>query len=182
MPNKLTAKVINYVLSEEGLVLEAYKDGKGIWTVAGGVATTGGYDVLQHKDKPMPVEAALRLTIDLMTRKYLPIVDKAVGGRQLTEAQLAGMISFCWRHGAVKGDWFKRFMCGVDGAGLVASNWNDHGTQIPRAKREDDLIFGGVWPARMLTPVYSVNRRSYLPVNPVPTNLLPVLQSIMGGS
>lgn len=180
--NQLTPKVVSYVLSEEGLVLEAYKDGKGIWTVAGGVAATGGYNVLQHKDKPMSVDAALRLTIDLMKHKYLPVVDKAVGGRQLTEAQLAGMLSFCWRHGAVKGDWFKKWSAGLGHAADLWSNWNDHGTQIPRAKREAALIFDGVWPARMFTPVYSVNRRSYLPVDPVAQNLLPILQQIMGGS
>lgn len=180
--NKLTPRVVSYVLSEEGLVLEAYKDSKGIWTVAGGVATTGGYDVLQHKDKPMSVEQALRLTIDLMERKYLPIVNKAVGGKQLTEAELAGMLSFCWRHGAVKGKWFETWKRGGAGAGMLSSNWTDHGTQISRAVREDNLIFFGKWPDRMFTPVYSVNRRSYLPIKPIPTNLLPVLQQIMGGS
>lgn len=179
---KLTPKVVNYVLSEEGLVLEAYKDGKGIWTVAGGVAATGGYNVLQHKDNPMSIEAALRLTIDLMNRKYLHIVNVAVAQRDLTEAELAGMLSFCWRHGAVKGDWFKAWKAHAGNAELLWSNWNDHGTQIPRAKREAALIFDGVWPTRMFTPVYSVNRRSYLPVNPVPQNLLPILQQIMGGS
>ena len=85
---RLTPRIVAAVAHEEGLVLEAYKDSVGVWTFGLGMATTGGYDVLRYKDKPVPIEEAVRLSIDAMRRDhavcdwlYPRFLGLVVGGR-----------------------------------------------------------------------------------------------------
>jgi GH24 family phage-related lysozyme (muramidase) len=64
---------VAYVGHEEGLVAEAYKDSKGIWTWALGVAATSGFNVQQYRDKPAPLVVCLRASIDYMRAHYCPL-------------------------------------------------------------------------------------------------------------
>lgn len=180
---ELSARAVANTACEEGVVCEAYRDGKGIWTWSMGIATTGGNQVLTFKDRPQSLEAALRAAIALIRAKYLPPVLTAFAGHELTEAQLAGALSFQWRNGTIgKAEWVKAWRAGdVDRARLLFMQWTDHGRQIPRASRERDLFFDGKWRSDFRAPVYAVAKPSYTPVRPVLTEILPILQAIMGG-
>lgn len=178
----LTPRSVAYPLTEEGMVLEAYKDSRGIWTWAGGIATTSGFDVLQYKDKPTTLDAALRATIDFMRTRYLPAVAKAFAGHDLTEAQLAAALSFHWNTGAIlTAQWVKDFMAGKPtSARADIMQWASHGALTARRTREQKLFFDGVWPS-LNVPVYSVSKPSYRPAGARSIDVMPVLQSILGG-
>lgn len=183
MPTELTPRVVANTAREEGLVLEAYRDPKGIWTWSLGIATTGGHNVLVYKDRPQPIDVALRAAIGLIRTRYMPAVLTAFAGRDLTEAQLAGALSFQWRNGTIgRAEWVKAWRSGdLAAARELWMQWTDHGRQINRAKRERALFFDGAWPRDLRVPVWSVAKPSYRPVRPVLTDIMPILQSIMGG-
>lgn len=181
MTLKLTPHIVAYLGSEEGLVPEAYKDSKGVWTWAMGLATTGGYDVLKYKDKPAPLDVCLIKSIDAMRAKYLPIVDKAFPKLILTENQIAAALSFAYRHGHLNAQWVTDFNRGDRSSAFKNYlNWTDHGRQVPRATRERDLFFEGKWPS-LLIPVYTVSHTTYKPLKGTPKDLMPLLQQILGG-
>ena len=178
---KLTPRAVAYIGTEEGLVPAAYYDGKKILTWAMGITSASGINVGAYKDNPQPLHVCLRASIDRMNKVYMPAVVRALGD-ELSENQVAAALSFQWRNGTIeKADWAKDFRTGdMDGAKAGWMNWTDHGRQIPRATRERDLFFDNKWPGEMRTPVYSVSA-SLLPIKPVLTDILPVLQQIMGG-
>lgn len=179
---KLTAKTVAYLGSEEGLVLEAYKDSKGIWTWAMGVATTGGNHVLEYKDKPQSLETALQASIALMKARYLPPVAKAFAGHDLNEHQIAGALSFEWRNGTIMtAQWVKDYRAGkLELAHKDFHNWCDHGRQVPRCTRECDLFFDGAWPKDLSVPVWGVAKPSYQPHGVKKVDLMPTLIKMLG--
>jgi lysozyme len=178
----LTPRSVAYPLTEEGYVPEAYKDAGGVWTVFGGIATTSGYNVLQWKDKPATLDAGLRATIDFMRERFLPDVARTFAGHALTEAQLAAALSFHWNTGAIgKAQWVKDFLGdNVAAARIDIMQWASHGQLTARRVRERSLFFDGVWPS-MNVPIYAVAKPSYRPVTPRTIDVVPVLQSILGG-
>jgi GH24 family phage-related lysozyme (muramidase) len=179
----LTARAVAYLASEEGLVLEAYKDVKGIWTWALGVATPSGFPVLQYKDSPAPLEECLRVSIDLLKKQYLPAVQRAFK-TDLTEAQTAAALGFHWNTGAIeKAQWVKDVNAGeLDRASGNILQWSSHGLLTQRRLREQRLFFKDNWPADIRCNVYPVNRSNYHPVTSkgVRTDLLPTLSKIVG--
>jgi lysozyme len=178
----LTPRAVAYPLSEEGVVLEAYKDNVGVWTWAGGIATTSGFNVAQYKDKPASLDTALRATVDYMRTRYLPAVAKAFAGHDLTEAQFAAALSFHWNTGAIlTAQWVKDFMAGKPASARAdIMQWASHGALTARRKREAALFFDGVWPS-LSVPVYGIAKPSYHPSGSHSIDALPVLQSILGG-
>ena len=181
--SQLTPHVVCYISTEEGLVPEAYKDGKGIWTWAIGVAESGGHNVQQYKDNPQALDTCFKASIALMETSYLPAVIKAFPSKVLTESQIAGALSFHWRSGAIgKAQWVKDFNAGnIEAARHDFMQWTDHGTQIPRCTRERDLFIDGHWPDLTRTPIYGVAKPSYKPVRPHTHDCLSLIQQIMGG-
>lgn len=182
MPLSLTPRAVAYPLSEEGVVLEAYRDSVGVWTWAGGIATTSGFNVMQYKDKPASLDTALRATVDYMRTRYLPAAAKAFAGHDLTEAQLAAALSFHWNTGAIlTAQWVKDFVAGKSASARAnIMQWSSHGALIARRTREQKLFFDGVWPP-LAVPVYGVAKPSYHPSGSHPIDALPVLQTILGG-
>lgn len=180
---RLTPRIVAAVAHEEGLVLEAYKDSVGVWTFGLGMATTGGYDVLRYKDKPVPVEEALRLSINAMRRDKLPAVQQAFDGYRLKEHEIAGALSFHWNTGAIsRASWVKLWKAGlIDKARASYLSWQKPPEIMPRRRRDAALFFDGKWPD-LRVPVFSVRKPSYTPHRSVLHDLLPMIEQIMGGA
>jgi len=180
----LTPKIVAYCCRQEGIGREAYKDSAGVWTWAGGIATTSGFDVLQYKDKPRPLDVCLRATIDLMKARYWPVVQSVFEGHVLSEVQYAAALSFQWHFGKLRqADWVETWLAGDHAkAREEFMQWTDHGRALERAKTERAMFFDGEWPADLRVPVYSVAKPSYQPTKPVMTDVLPMVQQILGGA
>ena len=179
----MTPKAVCYVLHEEGIVPEAYKDSVGVWTWAGGVTNASGHEVFpRYLDKPQSMEKCLEITIWLMRNKYMPSVNRAFEGVILNEAQVAAAISFQWNTGAIRtAQWVRDYMA----RNLVASkkdimDWSSHGQLTTRRTRERDLFFGGKWPP-LLVPVWGVAKPSYHPHGVKSVDLLDTVTKVMGG-
>ncbi len=180
----LTPRVVCYMGHEEGLVLEAYLDSKNVWTWALGVATTGGNNVLQYKDKPQPLEKAIRASVDLINRQYLPAVVRAFGAHNLTENELAAALSFHWNTGAIaRTSWVPMVVAGQRDAAetFLRTHYLNGGLLDERRDREADLFFDNKWPADMRTNVQRVSKPSYRPYGSYPTDISAVVQQVMGG-
>ena len=181
--SQLTPKAVAFITGVEGLILEAYKDSKGIWTWSNGIAETSGYDVLQFKDKPSDIEFALREGIKFMEKKYLPAVLRAFGDHPLTDNQLAAAISFHWNTGAIaSATWVKDFLKGnVNTARSNFMAWRKPAAIIGRRTTECELFFDAKWPSSLNATIWSVAKPSYKPVSPKSVNVMPILQQIMTG-
>jgi lysozyme len=180
---RLTPRIVAAVAHEEGLVLEAYKDSVGVWTWALGVAETGGHNVRQYIDKPSTIEAAVRASIEIMRKKYLPAVQRAFDGHRLKEHEIAGALSFHWNTGAIgRASWVKAWRDGdIADARRRYGEWRKPPEILPRRKRDAELFFDGKWPD-LRVPVFAVRKPSYTPHKPVLHDLLPVIEQIMGGA
>lgn len=144
---KLTKRTLLELVSHEGIVLEAYKDSKGIWTWGIGVTNASGHKVARYKDKPQTVQKVVEIFEWLVRTRYLPDVQKAFEGHPLTEAQLAAALSFHYNTGAItKASWVKSFKAGnIAQAKLEFMNYKKPKEIIPRREAERDLFFNGVW-------------------------------------
>lgn len=181
---KLTPKVVAYLAHEEGLVLEAYKDGGGVWTWALGVTNASGHEVYpRYLDRPQTLERCLEVSVWLMNNRYLPAVRKAFDTFVLTEAQIAAALSFHWNTGAIlTAQWVQEFVHGKPtSARKDIMAWSSHGVLTERRKREQALFFDGKWPSPMLCPVYPVRLPSHTPDfrHPHMTDLMPALTKEM---
>lgn len=175
----LTPKVVCFAAREEGIVREAYKDDKDIWTWSMGCATTSGFNVAKYKDNPQTVETCLRAAVLWIKAKFLPSIDAAFGV-ELPENELAAALSFVWRNGTLTAQWVADFKAGdMEAVQSDWMNWTDHGKEVNRAKHEVDLFCNGVWPDDLRVPVYQVSKPSYKPVRPMLTNIIPILARIL---
>jgi len=181
---KLTPRIVAAVAHEEGLVLEAYKDSVGVWTWSLGVTNASGHQVHpRYLNKPTTVERALEVSIWLLENRYLPTVQKAFDGHRLKEHEIAGALSFHWNTGAIgRASWVKAWTAGrIEDARKGYLDWNKPAAIIPRRKRDAALFFDGVWPD-LRTPIWRVAKPSYRPVGGKPTDILPMLEQMMGGA
>lgn len=179
----LTAKIVEFLAAEEGIVLEAYKDSVGVWTWALGVTDASGHRVARYKDAPTTLERALDVSLWLLRERYLPPVLKAFQGHALTEAQLAAALSFHWNTGAIlTADWVDLFKTGeVAQARTAFMDWRKPAAVVPRRKRERDLFFDAAWPGDMKVTIWNVSKPSYAPKGGRPIDIAPALQQILGG-
>jgi lysozyme len=162
----MTPKTAAFVIAQEGLVLEWYKDSEEVGTWAGGVTDAAGVHVLKYKDNPQTIDVCLKATVELMQKKYLPAVLKAFGKHALNEAQLAAAVSFHWNTGRIgMTDWVTFFLEGKLAAAekFLRSHYLNGGTLQGRRDVEADLFFHGTWPADLRAPVYPVRKPSYTP-------------------
>jgi lysozyme len=180
---ELTPRIVGNLLCEEGIVLQAYRDSQNIWTAFGGIATTGGFNVLQYKDKPQSLRFALQVTVDALRTRYFPEVLKAFHGAPLTEAQAAAALSFQWNtEAAATATWVADFLAGKPQAESDMMHWSHPPSIIPRRTREKNLFFHGTWRTDWRAPVYAdVAKPSYHPIHAQSVEILTVLQSILGG-
>ncbi len=179
---KLTPKIVAAVAHEEGIVLEAYKDSRNIWTWALGVAETGGHDVLKYKDKPSTIEEAISKSIEAMKEGYLKDVQEAFNGCRLKEHEIAGALTFHWNTGKIeKASWVNLWKDGkISEARASYMEWRNPPEIIPRRTRDAALFFDAKWPEDMRAPLFSVSKPSYKPFKPKPIEILPIVQKIMG--
>ena len=175
----LTARSASEIVGHEAIVQEAYKDSVGVWTWSVGIATTSGYDVLQYKDNPQPLQVCLKAYVELITSKYLPAVIKAFAGHQLTEAQLCAALSFHYNTGAIlKASWPKLFLAGeVAKARASIMEWKNPPEIVERRSKERDLFFDGAWTGDGKATVYQVRKPSYTP-DWGPAKRVPVLADL----
>ncbi len=172
---RITARIACELIAHEGIVREAYKDSVGVWTWSVGLATTGGFDVLQYKDNPQTLDVCLGAYLDALQTKYLPAVLKVFAGRTLTEAQTAAALSFHYNTGAIKrASWVKSFLAGdMAEARIDFMDWCNPPEIVKRRRAERDLFFDEQWAGkgtstlyeRVRKPSYQIDWRSAKPVN-----------------
>lgn len=165
MGDRLDVDVLAELVSHEGIVLEAYKDSKGIWTWGIGVTNSSGHKVLRYKDNPATLNKVLEIFEWLVRSKYLPAVEKAFT-RPLTKAQLAAALSFHYNTGAIsRASWVKSFNKGDYGkAEQEIMNWRTPAEIVERRGKERDLFFHGKWSNDGTAVLYEkVNKPSYTP-------------------
>lgn len=164
---KLSIKVLREIASHEGAVREAYRDSKGIWTWGIGVTNASGHSVYpRYKDNPQEMSKVLGIYEWLLRTKYLPDVEAAFKGVDLTEEQLAAALSFHYNTGAIKrASWVKSFKAGnINTARSQFMNWKSPKEIIPRRQAERDLFFDGKWSGDGTVNIYEVvNKPSYSP-------------------
>lgn len=162
---KLSRQALAELISHEGIVLEAYKDSKGVWTWGIGVTDKSGHRVKRYKDKPQSLEKVIEIFEWLVRTQYLPAV-KAAFRMPLTPEQEAAALSFHYNTGAIgRASWVKSFNEGnEDKARQEIMNWRSPVEIIPRRKKERDLFFDGKWSNNGTAVLYGeVNKPSYSP-------------------
>lgn len=167
--NVLTAPIVLELLAHEGVVQEAYRDSVGVWTWSVGITDASGHKVFpRYKDKPATLERCMEVYLWLLREKYLPAVNKAFGGKDLTEAQLGAALSFHWNTGAIgRATWVKKFLAGDLGeARKRVLDWAHPAELIKRRQAEAALFFDGKWTNNGTALVYQVSKPSYRPVKP----------------
>lgn len=163
-PEELTKRALLELIDHESIVLEAYKDSKGVWTWGIGVTDSSGHRVGRYKDNPQTVERVIEIFKWLVETKYLPDVLEAFD-EPLTENQLAAALSFHYNTGAIKKAlWVKSFNKGdTEKAREEFMNYRSPPEIIPRREKERDLFFDGVWSNDGCATIFPVNKPSYRP-------------------
>lgn len=179
----LTERAVLEIVEHEAIVLEAYKDSRGIWTWSVGITSASGHDVARYKDAPQTLAHCLAVYVWLLREKYLPAVLKAFEGCTLKEHELAAAVSFHWNTGAIgKADWVKLFKAGkVDAARTAFMNWSNPPEIIARRKAEQKLFFDGKWIGDGTVIVWPVRKPSYAPdwAHPQPTDIRAAIKEAM---
>ena len=162
----LTSRALLELAQHEGIVLEAYKDSRGIWTWGVGVTNSSGHKVCpRYKDNPSTVERTLEVFKWLVETKYMPDVVETLGD-DLEEHELAAAVSFHYNTGSIRSaQWVKSYLAGnIEAARKEFMNWRSPKEIIPRREAERDLFFDGKWSDRLNATVYErVSKPSYSP-------------------
>jgi GH24 family phage-related lysozyme (muramidase) len=153
------------IITHEGLVREAYKDSRGIWTWGIGVTSASGHEVERYIDNPQPISRVIEIFEWLLREKYLPSVEQAFRGLVLTDTQLAGALSFHYNTGAIqRASWVKKWKRGdFSGAYDAFMHWRRPKEIAPRREKERALFFKGVWSGRGEVIEYPVKRSTHTP-------------------
>jgi lysozyme len=162
----LTKRAMIEIVSHEGIVLESYKDSKGIWTWGVGVTDASGHHVGRYKDNPQSIAKVVEIYKWLLETKYLPPVLQAFKGVKLSESQLAAAVSFHYNTGAIgRASWVRSFKEGKRAqARREFLQWKRPPEIFDRRKKEAALFFDGLWSNSGLVTVYTkVNKPSYTP-------------------
>lgn len=143
----LSERMLLEIAEHEGLVLEAYLDSVGVWTWGFGVTDASGHKVDRYRRARSTIERAVEVFEWLLRTKYVPEVQRAFKGRDLTEAQMTAAVSFHWNTGAIgQADWVQSFLLGRrEKAWTEFLNWSRPREIISRRKAERDLFFDGRW-------------------------------------
>ena len=163
---KLTSRGAKELIAHEGIVREAYKDSKGIWTWSVGITSASGIKVYpDFVDKPQTMRRCLEAFIDRLNKNYTPAVNAAFKGHALTEAQFTAALSFHFNTGGIKtATWVSEWKAGkVDAARKSIMNWKKPPEIIPRREKERDLFFNGKWSSKGKSTEFPVKKPSYTP-------------------
>lgn len=133
---QLSDKGVAFLEAHEGVVLKAYRDPVGVWTIGAGLTSASGV-VKVRPEMIITRDEASRLLREALRRNYEPRVAKAMPGAAQHEFD-AGT-SFDWNTGAIhKATWVKRWRAKAAAtlikAGLMA--WTKGGGKVlPGLKR-----------------------------------------------
>lgn len=143
----LTKRMVMEVASHEAVVRESYKDSVGVWTWSVGITSASGHKVERYIGDPQPLERCMDVYVWLLRENYLPAVERAFAGHDLSEAQIAAALSFHYNTGGIeKASWVKLFKAGdITGAKRAFMNWRKPPEIVPRRRAERDLFFKGKW-------------------------------------
>lgn len=144
---------------EEGVVLRAYRDVVGVWTIGAGLTAASGV-IKPAAGMVITPEEATRLTVLALRKNYEPAVEVAmsVGGattRRPKQHEFDAGVSFHWNTGAIrKASWVKRWKEGAARTTIAAAFmlWvKGGGKVIPglvnRRSRELAMLMDGIYPA-----------------------------------
>lgn len=176
--NKIDAQVATEVASHEGLVREAYKDSKGIWTWSIGLTSASGHSVERYIGKPQELRHCLAVYAWALER-YADDVRKAFT-KPLTQAQFAAALSFNYNTGAIgRASWVKKFNAGdIAGAKKAFMEWRKPPEIISRREKERDLFFDGKWSNNGTILEYQNVTGNGKPTNPKRTEIKSTFETI----
>lgn len=147
---RMSAEGLAFLEAHEGVVLKAYRDPVGIWTIGAGLTSASGV-VKVAPGMIITSAEATRLLDQALSRNYEPSVKKAMPRAKQHEFD-AG-VSFHWNTGAIgKASWVKRWQANAAKelirAGLMA--WNKGGGRVlpgltRRRKEEAAMLLEGVY-------------------------------------
>jgi lysozyme len=150
-PGGLTLRGHLEVITHEAIVLEAYRDSKGMWTWGVGVTNASGHQVHpRYLRNPQSITRVLEVYEWLVRKKYLPEVRAAFGRMELNEHQLAAALSFHWNTGGIaRASWVRSFRDDkIEQAKREFIQWRKPPEIIKRREAERDLFFDGKWTNR----------------------------------
>lgn len=177
---ELTPRIVGELLAHEGLVPEAYRDSRGVWTWSVGITSASGHRVERYRDNPQSLGRCLEVFVWLLTTRYLPVVLAAFGAFEPEEHHLAAALSFHWNTGAVaRAVWLKRFLAGDSGARGAMLDWRRPPEVLPRRRKERDLFFDDRWSGDGSVLLYEVAKPSYRPVRPRRVEVAPLLATLL---
>lgn len=159
MAMKTSKMGIAFLERHEGVVLKAYRDPVGIWTIGPGLTAKSGV-VSPHAGMRISAEESERLTQKALARNYEPTVRKAMTGAKQHEFDAA--VSFHWNTGAIlRASWVKSWRKKVwEKVKLNLMRWTKAGGRVfPGLKRrreeEYSLLRHAIYGA---APVQSASR------------------------
>lgn len=153
MAQQTSPQGVSYLEFKENVVLRAYRDVAGVWTIGGGLTASSG--VIEPKaGMEITLSQARNLMQQALRRNYEPRVLNALG--RCKQNVFDGAISFDWNTGAIgRASWIKALVAG-DAAkvrsGLMA--WIKSGGKVllglqRRRAEEADIILLGKWPSNL---------------------------------
>lgn len=162
---KITPRIAAELIAHEGIVREAYKDSVGVWTWSIGVTDASGHHVQRYKDNPQPLARCLQIYEWLLRTRYLPPVQRAFAGHDLSENELGGALSFHYNTGAIgRASWVGKWKAGdTTGARTSFMQWRKPPEIIARREKERDLFFDGKWSSDGFGTEYEVAKPGYAP-------------------
>lgn len=177
----LTPRIAAELIHHEGIVREAYRDSKGVWTWGVGITNASGHAVARYRDKPQKIARCLEVYIWALRTRYLPAVERAFAGTALAEHELGAALSFHYNTGAIeRADWVALFCQGKrDTARKAMMNWCHPASLATRRRREQALFFDRAWTTDGTALVYDVAKPSYAPRGGKRVNVMPALEQLL---
>ena len=109
-----SAKGVAFLERHEGVVLKAYRDPVGIWTIGAGLTSASGV-VKPRAGMIVTAERASQLLMLALQRSYEPAVTRVMPGAR--QHEFDGAVSFHWNTGAIgKASWVRSW---------IARNWGE---------------------------------------------------------
>lgn len=180
---RIDADVAIELASHEGLVRQAYKDSKGIWTWSIGITSMSGHQVERYIGKPQTLEHCLAIYVWAL-EKYAADVRRAFAAKPLNKHQFAAALSFHYNTGAIgRATWVKKWLAGdVAGARKAIMDWRKPAEIVPRRQKERDLFFDGKWSNNGTVTEYTRLKASGAPdwSSAVRTNIRPAMEAVFG--
>lgn len=147
---------VAFLERHEGVVLKAYRDVAGVWTIGAGLTAASGV-VAPQAGMVITAEEASRLLALALTRNYAPAVRNAMPAAK--QHEFDGALSFHFNTGAIgRASWVEAWRArNQEGGRKGLAKWVKGGRKVlpglqRRRKEEADLITYGVYSASTALP------------------------------